>query len=89
MNKSLARLVVIVLMLLLTATIFFSVDETNKLLKEKERLILKNDSLHVLQLKTKGELAALRKHLDSVVKSKDIYNLKNRRYDNSNYTGTK
>lgn len=46
---------------------FFMYNQNTALCKEKETLILKNDSLHMLQLKTKNELALFKLRIDSLI----------------------
>jgi hypothetical protein len=50
---------------------FFLTQKNNKQLRqERAVLILKNDSLHLLQLKTKNELVLSRRRFDSLAKKK-------------------
>ena len=56
--------------LFLTGVVFFLALNNRKLLKEKELLILRNDSLQIKQLKTKTELSLAQKRLDSLLKYK-------------------
>ncbi len=58
------------LLLLFAGMVIFTITRNKKLTKEKEMLILKNDSLHVLQLKTRKELALSRYRFDSVIQKK-------------------
>lgn len=62
---------IIIVGLLLTVVFLISIliftDENYKILKrEKEALILKNDSLHILQLQTKTHLLTTLKQVDSL-----------------------
>jgi hypothetical protein len=44
-----------------------TVQVNKNLIRTKEVLILKNDSLHMLQLQTKKELNGIRNYLDSTL----------------------
>jgi hypothetical protein len=70
MNKPLILSVTYMLLILFTGLVIFTITLSNKLVKEKEILILKNDSLHMLQLKTKNELALSKYRFDSMMKKK-------------------
>jgi len=52
-------------------TLALSIRRTSKLVNEKEALILKNDSLHIKEIKTKKELSLLQTKLDSPAKNKE------------------
>ncbi|WP_462260667.1 hypothetical protein [Ferruginibacter sp.] len=70
MNKTFILSTAFLLLLLFAGLIIFTIARNKKLTKEKEILILKNDSLHVLQLKTKNELALSRYRFDSMIQKK-------------------
>jgi hypothetical protein len=70
MNKTFILSMAFLLLLLFAGMVIFTIARNKKLINEKEILILKNDSLHVLQLKTKNELALSRYRFDSVIKKK-------------------
>ena len=53
----------------LSVMLAFSIRNNKKIKSEKEALILKNDSLHIREIKTKKELLALQKQLDSLMKN--------------------
>ncbi|GAB2810659.1 hypothetical protein [Ferruginibacter profundus] len=67
----------LVTVLFLGISLLFTVQFNKSLIKTKELLILKNDSLHMLQLQTKKELAGMKNYLDSTVtKGGREYNFK-------------
>jgi hypothetical protein len=70
MNKTFILSTAFLLLLLFAGMVIFTITRNKKLTKEKEMLILKNDSLHVLQLKTKNELALSRYRFDSLIQKK-------------------
>jgi len=70
MNKTFILSMAFLLLLLFAGMVIFTITRNKKLTKEKEMLILKNDSLHVLQLKTRKELALSRYRFDSVIQKK-------------------
>jgi sensor domain CHASE-containing protein len=53
--------------LLLGISLLMTVQFNKNLIRTKEVLILKNDSLHMLQLQTKKELNGIRNYLDSTL----------------------
>lgn len=80
MNKAFILSAAVILLLLFTGLVIFTITSNKEHTKEKEILILKNDSLHVLQLKTKNELALSRYRFDSMIqkKYKSTHTLKKR-----------
>ena len=80
MNKAFILSTAFLLLVLFAGLVIFTIARNKKLTKEKEMLILKNDSLHVLQLKTKNELALSRYRFDSLIqkKRKSTHTLKKR-----------
>ena len=69
MNKALLTAMVILSVIAVAATLLFSVQHSKKLVKEKEQLILKSDSLHILELKAKKELMFVQIRLDSFIRN--------------------
>ena len=69
MNKALLTAMVILSVIAVAATLLFSVQHSKKLVKEKEQLILKSDSLHILELKAKKELMFVQMRLDSFIRN--------------------
>lgn len=61
----------IFLVLILSGTVLFTSRDNKKLVKEKEELMLKNDSLHMQQLRTRKEMMFLQARLDSIIKKKN------------------
>ncbi|MGC4103475.1 hypothetical protein [Ferruginibacter sp.] len=53
--------------LFLSVSLFFTKQFNRNLIHAKELLILKNDSLHMLQIETKKELMNTQSYLDSVL----------------------
>ena len=70
MNKAFILSTAFLLLVLFAGLIIVTIARNKKLTKEKEMLILKNDSLHVLQLKTKNELALSMYRFDSMIQKK-------------------
>jgi hypothetical protein len=62
--------IILITALLLSSVIFIWARENKKLEKEKEELILRNDSLHIIQLKMKNELNVRQNRLDSLFEKK-------------------
>jgi len=65
-NKPSLTLVAAIALVCISGTVFFSVANNKKLVKEKERLILRNDSLHMEQLKIKNDLSIAQNRIDSL-----------------------
>jgi len=75
MSKNIFRAMAIVALCVVTLaiTLFFSVQHSKKLVKENEQLILKNDSLHILELKANKELVLVQMRLDSLIRRNGKY----------------
>lgn len=67
MNKVFPAIAVLAI-IFLTSVVLLSARRNKTLVKEKEALILQNDSLHMLQLKTKDELESIQNSFDSISK---------------------
>ncbi|MGG9962640.1 hypothetical protein [Ferruginibacter sp. SUN106] len=67
----------LVTVLFLGISLLFTVQFNKNLIRTKELLILKNDSLHMLQLQTKKQLTGIQNYLDSTLtKEKREYSIK-------------
>jgi hypothetical protein len=51
----------------LAISLFFTLKKNSSLVRTKELLILKNDSLHMLQIQTRKRLRDIQNSLDSLV----------------------
>lgn len=67
MSKALLPLMAI---LCLAVMLAFSIRSNNKMVNEKEKLILRNDSLHIREIKAKRELLLVQSRLDSLLGAK-------------------
>lgn len=67
MSKALLPLMAI---LCLAVMLAFSIQSNKKMVNEKEKLILRNDSLHVREIKAKRELLLVQSRLDSLLGAK-------------------
>lgn len=68
MNKVFFPAIAVLAIIFLTSVVLLSARRNKTLVKEKEALILQNDSLHMLQLKTKDELESIQNSFDSISK---------------------
>lgn len=68
MNKVFFPAIAVLAIIFLTSVVLLSARRNKTLVKEKEVLILQNDSLHMLQLKTKDELESVQNSFDSISK---------------------
>jgi len=66
MERMRFHIVLILLILALTILVVFLVKQNHHLVKENELLILKSDSLHMLQIKTKKDLLYSNGQIDSI-----------------------
>ncbi len=55
------------IIILLIIFVFVAAEKNHRLKMEKEALILRSDSLHILQIQTNGELLGIQKTLDSLL----------------------
>jgi len=67
MTRDMTFTVLLATVFVLAISLFFSLKKNNRLVRTKELLILKNDSLHMLQIQTKKELLQIQNSLDSLV----------------------
>lgn len=70
MQKVSPNPLLLILSMILAIGLIASLRHSNKLVAQKEILILKNDSLHVLQIKSRNELELMQTHVDSLSKIK-------------------
>jgi hypothetical protein len=57
---------IIVFCIWLACAVFFALPVMDDMAKQNESLIIRNDSLRMLQIKTKIQLSQLESHLDSI-----------------------
>ena len=67
MTKDMTFTVLVTAVFVLAVSLFLALRKNNKLVHTKELLILKNDSLHMLQIQTKKELLHIQSSLDSLL----------------------
>lgn len=70
MRRGSSPLITILCLAVLVVILALSVRHSKKITSEKEILILKNDSLHIREIKAKKELWVLQKKLDSLLENK-------------------
>jgi len=68
MTKRVMAVLSFLIIISLGIIIVYNTKEIKRLSIEKDNLILKNDSLHALQLHTKNELLSLQSKMDSTMK---------------------
>ena len=76
-------------LVILSVMLAFSIHNNRKMTFERKILILKNDSLHIREIKAKKELLSLQKQLDSLlgnIKNSQT-KIKKENYGNSHHTG--
>lgn len=66
MHKVLFIMTIIVFCLWLACAAFFAFPVMDGMAKQNESLIIRNDSLRMLQVRTKIQLSQLERHLDSI-----------------------
>jgi hypothetical protein len=72
MARLISRLSFLVSFILLMFILYLTMKDKRSLQKEKETLILRNDSLHIIQLEKKKEIQVFQKKLDSLENKKSI-----------------
>ncbi len=76
MLKTFFPSVMIVLLITASSALFITVRHNKQLKREKEVLLLKNDSLHIEQIQIRKELTTVKKYLDSTLSVKSKYSFK-------------
>ncbi len=59
------------IIILLSIFVFVAAEKNHRLKMDKEALILKSDSLHILQIQTNRELVGIQRTLDSLLGKKN------------------
>ena len=78
MTRVITFAILVVTVLFLSVSLFFTLRFNKNLVKERDVLILQNDSLQMLQLQTKKEMTGIQNNLDSVLskENKKILSIK-------------
>lgn len=71
MKTWLTHFILIFLLLLVTVMLTFIFQQNKQLEEQRELLILKNDSLHIQQLKTRDRLDSVQNDLNIALKQKN------------------
>lgn len=78
MTRVITFAILVVTVLFLSVSLFYTLRFNKNLVKARDILILQNDSLQMLQLQTKKEMTGIQNNLDSVLskENKKILSLK-------------
>ncbi|WP_407526796.1 hypothetical protein PDL71_06125 [Lacibacter sp. MH-610] len=71
MKPKIYGIILLLGLIFLTVLLVHAVQNNRQLIRERQQLILKNDSLHIKQLEAKQKLAVLSKKIDSLTSNRN------------------
>lgn len=71
MKPGIYGIILLLGLIFITVLLVHAVQNNRQLIRERQQLILKNDSLHIKQLEAKQKLAVLSKKIDSLTSNRN------------------